>query len=232
MSRFIDVVTAAATTRRIESYESALWIEVNSGRRISCIDASLALRDKVIQALKSAGFDDSQINEGGSNIRQHQHSSSKFVSHRILVRSSDMSTLIRGMAALERTLDSNKPSYFRALFASIKESFTFDSPRPLYAPSASAAEALEHAMQRARATADAIAQAHGETVDSVIHVYELGAAAQSQSQGHDELEVGADDIDSYECISGGSTSYSPLEQPTGRGTRRFRVRFLLKSARE
>ncbi len=97
MTRFIDVVTAAATTRKIEAYEAALTVEVTSNRRSPCIEASLKVRDKVIAALKQAGFSDAEINEGGGAAHQHFWSSNKYVQHRILVRSSNMLTLMRAM---------------------------------------------------------------------------------------------------------------------------------------
>ncbi len=113
------------------------------------------------------------------------------------------------------------------MFAPFQETFSFGAPEPIYAPSVSASEALENAMQRARSTADAIAQSHGEAVEGVLHVYELAAPSQRSVQGHDEYED--NDLDCYERVTDDTSGYSTLEQPLGRGTRRFRVRFLLKS---
>jgi hypothetical protein len=226
MIRYIDVISAAATTRSIASYESTLDLRVTSNRRTSCFDASLKLRDAVIAALKDAGFTDSEVNEGGGDVAQNWWSSGKSVSHRIIVRNSDMAVLMNGMAAVERILAENGST----IFSPIKQTFTFGTPTPIYAPSVSAADAIDSAMKRARVTADAIAAAHGTEIDSVMCVFEISTASQQSSNGHDELH----DSSIYQSDfceiqdSFGASPYSALEAPSGRGTRRFRVRFLLK----
>ncbi len=64
--RCIDVLIASATTRRIESYESTLELNVSSSRGGLCFDSSLKLRDRIISALEIVGLSDSEIQEGGA----------------------------------------------------------------------------------------------------------------------------------------------------------------------
>ncbi len=220
--KYIDVLTAAATTRKIQSYESTIELSVRSSAKVSCFDASLKLREAVVVALKEAGFDDSQINEGGGDVSHTVYSSFKSVSHEIIVKNMDMRALVKGMAAVEQMLAQRKQPFF----SRIKESFAFRTPVPIYAPSVSPAEALEGAMQRARQTAEAIAAAHGEVVDSLEHVFEVAAASQQSAAGHDEMDYAPSSEDDDQTI-GAITNYVALDQPTGRGTRRFRVRFSL-----
>ena len=225
--RYVDVITAAATTRRIESYESTLELNVSSSRGALCFDASLNLRDRVVSALKDSGLSDSDIHEGGGNVALQFWSSTKSVSHRIIVRNSDMAKLMNGMAAVERLFAANK----RTFWSLIKQTFTFQSPKPVYAPSESAEDAIVNAMQRARATADSIASAQGEIIESLASVFEISVASQRNLQGHDEIDGESDMLsdfcDTDDSIS--AISYPALGDPKGRGTRRFRVRFALKS---
>ncbi len=224
--RYIDVLTAAATTRSIESYESTLELNVSSSRGGLCFESSLKLRDRVISALRQSGLSDSDIHEGGGNVALQFWSSTKSVSHSILVRNSDMAKLMNGMAAVEQLFAANK----RAFFSPIKQTFTFQSPKPIYAPSDSAENAIASAMQRARVTADSIASAHGERIELLVSVHEISAASQRSIPGHDEIDGDSDmAIDFCEIEDAiGSISYPSLGEPKGRGTRRFRVRFALK----
>ncbi len=228
MVRYIDVLTAAATTRRIDSYESTLELHVSSSRGGMCFDSSLKLRDRVIAVLKESGLSDSDIHEGGGNVALQFWSSTKSVSHSIIVRHPDMARLVNGMAAVERLFASNKPGFL----SPIKQTFTFQSPKPSYAPSESADDAIANAMQRARATAESIASADGEMVEWLMSVVEISVASQRTLKGHDEIEGDLDMELDFVCEmddSIGETSYPALGNPKGRGTRRFRVRFALKS---
>lgn len=224
--RYVDVLTAAATTRSIESYESTLELNVSSSRGGLCFDSSLKLRDRVISSLRHSGLSDSDIHEGGGNVALQFWSSTKSVSHSIIVRNSDMAKLMNGMAAVEQLFATNK----RAFWSPIKETFTFQSPKPIYAPSESAENAISSAMQRARATADSIAFAHGEIIESLVSVHEISVASQWSIPGHDEIdgdsEMALDFCETDDSI--GAISYPALGDPKGRGTRRFRVRFALK----
>jgi hypothetical protein len=185
------------------------------------------LRDRVISALKNAGLSDSDIQEGGGNVELQFWSSTKSVSHSIIVRNSDMAKLMNGMAAVEQLFAANRPSYF----SRIKQTFTFRSPKPIYAPSESAEDAIANAMRRARATADSIASAHGEMIDSLTSVFEISVASQRNLEGHDEIDRGSDmALDFSETDdSFGAISFPAVGEPKGRGTRRFRVRFSLNS---
>ena len=225
--RYVDVLTAAATTRSIESYESTLELNVSSSRGGLCFDSSLKLRDRVISALRQSGLSDSDIHEGGGNVALQFWSSTKSVSHRIIVRNSDMAKLMNGMAAVEQLFAANK----RTFFSPIKQTFTFQSPKPTYAPSESPENAIASTMQRARATAESIASAHGEIIDSLVSVFEISVASQRNLDGHDEIDGGSDMTLGF-CETDdtiGVISYPSLGEPKGRGTRRFRVRFALKS---
>lgn len=135
--------------------------------------------------------------------------------------------LMQGMAAVEQLFATKyRPSFF----SPIKQTFTFQPPKPVYAPSVSAEDVLANAMQRAQATAEAIATAHGETIEALISVFEISVASQRNLDGHDEMDIGFertfDLCDSIESVV--SDSYTVLGEPKGRGTRRFRVRFSLK----
>lgn len=225
--RYVDVLTAAATTRSIESYESTLELNVSSSRGGLCFDSSLKLRDRVITALKNVGLSVSDIHEGGGNVALQFWSSTKSVSHSILVRNTDMAKLMNAMAAVEQLFAANRRSYF----SPIKQTFTFQSPKPIYATSASVEDAIANAMQRARTTADSIAAAHGEKVESLTSVFEISVASQRNLDGHDEIDSGSDmALDFCETDDSiGAISYPVLGEPTGRGSRRFRVRFSLQS---
>lgn len=224
--RYVDVLTAAATTRSIESYESTLELNVSSSRGGLCFDSSLKLRDRVISALRNSGLSDSDIHEGGGNVALQFWSSTKSVSHCIIVRNTDMAKLMNSMAAVEQLFASNK----RTFWSPIKQTFTFQSPKPIYAPSESAENAIASAMQRARATADSIASAQGEMIESLVSVREIAVASQRSIPGHDELDGDADmALDFCETDDSiGAISYPSLGDPKGRGTRRFRVRFAMK----
>lgn len=224
MSRFIDVVTAAATTRKVTSYESVLTVEVASTRRVSSFETSSKVRNAIIGALKNAGFEDSEIQEGGGEMQISYWSWSKSVTHTIVVRKNEMAALMSGMAAVERVMVAERPK----LFSGIKHDFRFHQPTPIFAPSTSPAEALEDAMKRARLTAEAIASANQEVIDSIVSVYELDPHAHKKTDGHDEVNAHGSDMDVIDYAESMPSDYSKLEQPSGRGIRRFRVRFALK----
>ena len=224
--RYVDVLTSAATTRRIDSYESTLNLNVSSSRGGLCFDSSVKLRDRVISALRNSGLSDSDIHEGGGNVELQFWSSTKSVSHSIILRNADMAKLMNSMSAVEQLFAENK----RTFWSPIKQTFTFQSPKPIYAPSESAEDAIASAMQRARTTADSIASAHGEMIESLVSVHEIAVASQRNIPGHDEVDGDADmDFDFSETDDSiGAISYPALGAPKGRGTRRFRVRFALK----
>lgn len=225
--RYIDVLTAAATTRSVCSYEAVLDLHVTSSRGGTCFASSLKLRERVILALQNAGLPDASITEGGGNVALQYWSATKSVSHSISVRHPEMASLMNGMAAVEQLFASTH----RSIFSPLKESFSFQSPKAIYAPSESAETAIALAMQRARATADAIAAAHGEVVDSLINVFEISVASQQSASGHDEVDsssgMASDSLEFGDET--GPVSYATLAEPKGRGTRRFRVRFALKT---
>ncbi|MCC9602279.1 hypothetical protein LOC67_17125 [Stieleria sp. JC731] len=199
---------------------------MSSSRGGLCFDSSLKLRDRVISALRNSGLSESDIQEGGGNVALQFWSSAKSVSHSIIVRNADMAKLMNSMAAIERLFASSK----RTFWSPIKQTFAFQSPKPIYAPSESAENAIAGAMQRARATADSIAFANGEMIESLVSVHEIAVASQRNIPGHDEFDGDADvALDFCEIDDSiGVISYPSLGDQKGRGTRRFRVRFALK----
>jgi len=155
--RYIEVLTNARIERAIEAYEATLEFIVSTGKRESCVDESVVLRNEVVAALKHSGLSSEDIREGGGEASQPVWFSTKSVIRRVIIRNASMEPLMSAMAAMERLFAALKQPYF----SRVKKSFTFYSPIPLYASNTSADEAIRTAITKARLTAALIAQESG-----------------------------------------------------------------------
>ena len=228
--RYIEVLTNARVERRIEAYETMLELTVSCGKRSSCVDESLALREEVLAAIKEAGLSDDDIREGGGGVEQNRWSSSKSIVHRIVVQNPSMDVLISAMAAVER-LFAAKPQPF---FARVKKNFSFPSPSPVYAPAVSAEDAMRDAVRKSRSTAEVLARESGVRLGGMLFIREFTANRAPDGRQGQYFEPSDSTLDLcsvMECIDpDDSIPYHELPAATSRAARTFVVRFAAEDA--
>lgn len=227
-SAYIDVIALATVRRTIETYRAKIELSVQTGRKQSCLDESLKLREQVITVLIESGIEAEAIEEAGGQSDYPIWSGSKHARHELQVRHDDMKMLIRGMAAVERLFASFKDPYFFGL----KRYFTFHVPAPEFAQDDDAGEqALKTALAKAKVKAAALAQEAGCELGALISITELPRrAARKQNAPADYFGDGNvmfDAITDFPDADFGEPSggYTTAQPPRGIGRTLFRVRF-------
>lgn len=228
--RFIEVIASARTVRTVEAYEAEIELSVSSRRRQPCLQASIELREEVLAALSRSGITESDIQEGGGQFTQLLWSASRSVSHRMLIRSSEMEKLIRAMAAVEQLFVDQKQSFF----SPVRRSFWIRTPVPQYASEDDAESTVRKAVDSARAIAEALAAGAGKALGDISCIVECSPSVRRRSAGLRSEEFDWSGTSDFLADSDepGEAHYTSVSQPTHSSRRVFRVRFVLEGDRE
>lgn len=221
--RFIEVIALTRLLRVVETYEAVVELTVSTGRRDSCFEASIALREEVLEALKSAGIEACGISDGGGGISQSMWSASKSVTHRVVIRHESMQALIRAMAAVERLFVGQR----RAMCPRIKRNFTFHTPVAVYSPDVVDGDAIRDAVRQSRAVAQSLAEETGAKLGAVYSVTECDASSvrkEANFGSGTSLEPAAQPSAADDEMGDG-IDYTSSCHPTTRKSRLFRIRF-------
>lgn len=226
--RFIELLAVVKDERTIESYETTLFLTVEASIAVSAGQLAIALREEIVKALLNAGLTQSDIHEGGSESTQRAWSTRREVTHRIVVRHAKMDVLVRAMNAVERVFAAQP----RPWFSSVKPSFTFDQPKPVYAEQVSAGDLTRKALSASREMAETLASEAGASLGPVLFIAECSSAETSAYSQHDGglyyHQIGGNtDFTLSEPGPDESPNYTTLPEATGRFARLFRVRYAL-----
>lgn len=219
--RFIEVVASARVSRIVESYRAKIKITVTTRRHESSLAESLALRDRVINALKEAGIDAGNIEEGGGQVTQSSWSSTKTVIHELCVTHPEMPSLIDGMGKVENVFAGIKQKWF----SGIKRDFSFTVPTAEFSEDADAIdEALKKAVQHARSKANSLAQEAALQLGEVVSIVEESPRQREAKSG---LTADDPDYDSIFAFSAADTEgfYTPTSPTQSINRTRFRICF-------
>ena len=229
--RVIQLVTSARLHRTVEAYRATIRIRVVARRSKSALTESVALRERVIAALRQAGIEPGNIEEGGGEVRASFWSSSKVVVHELRVTHPEMRTLVEGMANVENVFVGIKNTWF----SGISRTFSFTVPTATFADDATAIDkALTDAVRRTQARAAALAQGAGVQLGPLISIaeYSPGKKQRSLSLVDDDVafdEDGLDDMDlTAATVRRKSYDYTPASPTQSTKSARFRICFEVK----
>jgi uncharacterized protein YggE len=160
-SRYIETVGSCRYDPPVETYRAMIEISVTVRRRRSALDESLALRNRVIEAVKSAGVSPNCIEEAGGSISRN-YWSKKRVSHSLLISAADIAVLTAAMALVEPVCSASN------------HDFSFHLVSPVFAKTDDVRErVLQQAVANARRKAEVLAHEAGVELAGVLTIVEM-----------------------------------------------------------
>lgn len=224
---YIDVTGSAVVVRPIEMLCATIKINVITRKAKVGLERSLALRDRVIQVLKSVGIAESDMTDAGGSVNHSTWSSKKQITHKICIQSREPQTFASAMGAVEKVFAEARTGFFSATASD----FSFVEDAAVYTDQEEAHQAaLREAMQHAAAKAAVIAEEGGLGVDSVMAVTEVVQApkrryATYESYDDDLMDFNAYSAPGYDLAAPSSPEFLKIAPRYTTGLVQLRVRF-------
>lgn len=196
---YIEVTGSAFIIRPIEMLCATIKISVTTKKAANGLAMSLTLRDRVIQAVKTAGIADDCLTDAGCSVGHSTWSSKKQLTHKLTVQSKEAQTFANAMAAVEQVFAEARTMFF----SGTTNDFSFVENEPTYARTEEANEnALRDAMVNATAKASILAEQAGFRIASVLAVTELMRPQRRRSTMYEGDSDDPMDFDAHLAIRG------------------------------
>ncbi len=204
---YIEVIGSALIVRPVEMQRATIKISVRTRKAETGLKVSLDLREQVIAALRSAGIEESLIEEGGCSVEHSTWSSKKHLTHILRIQSKEVDRFAGAMAAVENVFREARTGFF----SGIENDFSFVENEPLFAKTEEANEmALREAVRNASRKAAILAEQAGLTLGTVVSISEVPRPPRQASENRTAMEDLLDlDDDMY---LGGRGYSAPSEQ--------------------
>lgn len=217
MQSHIEVIGESRYLETVEKYVADINIIVWTNRTKIPLNEITILRNLCIESLFSNGLQESELKEGGIDVRERSLNRRRIrqeAKQKIIVSCSEISRLLQAVSTLEKLF--RKPRY----------SFTLDMCQPVFAVSWEVKEqAKKAAIKNAYSHATLLADSANIEIDNVVEIEELSPII-GESEIYDrELK----DI-VVTTASRSDANYRNLENANREITLRYRVIFGIKSS--
>ncbi|MDY6901326.1 MAG: SIMPL domain-containing protein [Cyanobacteriota bacterium] len=218
MQSHIEVIGESKYLEKVQKYIADINITVWTNRTKIPLNEVTVLRNLCIETLLSNGLQESELKEGGINVRERSLNRRRIrqeAKQKIIVSCSDISRLIKAISTLEKLF--KKPRY----------SFTLDIREPVfYASLEVKEEAKKAAIKNARSHAKLLLESANTNIETIIQIEELSPIIGESEVYNDELK---EIVVTASSLSSIDTNYRNLENATREITVRYRVIFGIQS---
>jgi hypothetical protein len=224
---YIEVVGSAMIVRPVEMQRATIKIAVRTRKADVGLKLSLNLREQVIEALRSAGIDESHIEDGGCSVGHSSWTSKKHLTHILRIQSKEVQAFARAMSAVENVFRSARTSFF----SGIDNDFSFVEDEPTFARTEEANEiALREAVRNAIGKAAILAEQAGLSLGSVISISEMTRPARRRVSIYENPVEDPLDFDAHVSVRGydlpsDESLYTPVAPRQTTGMIQLRVSF-------
>lgn len=180
MKPYIEVIGESKFLEKVQKYVAYINIIVWTNRTKIALNELVNLRNACIETLKSNGLKQSELKEGGIDVRRNWLNSRKIrqeAYQKIIISCDDMYRLIQALSKLE------------PLFKHRRYSFTLDTLQPVFSKNSTAEnKARKEAVKNALAHANLLAEAANLELDKIIEIEELSPIIGAEGVYDDELK--------------------------------------------
>ena len=220
MESHIEVIGKSKYLETVQKYVAHMNIIVWTNRTKIPLNEVTILRNLCIESLLSNGLQESELKEGGMDVRERSLNRRRIrqeAKQKIIVSCSDISRLIQAISTLEKLF--KKPRY----------SFTLDMHQPIFATNLEVKEqAKKEAIKNACYHAKLLAESASTNIKNIIHIEELSPIVAESEIHSDELK----DMAVTSASSKVDANYRNLENAVREITLRYRVSFGITSHSE
>ncbi|MGB3640526.1 MAG: SIMPL domain-containing protein [Rivularia sp. (in: cyanobacteria)] len=214
MESHIEVIGESKYLETVQKYVADINIIVWTNRTKIPLNEVTILRNLCIEALLSNGLKESELKEGGMDVRERSLNRRRIrqeVKQKITVSCSDLSRLVQAVSTLEKLF--KKPRY----------SFTLDMRQAIFSASLEVKEeAKKEAIKNAYCHAKLLAESANIEIENVTQIEEMIPIIGESGSNH---ELG----DIVVTTSKSDPNYRNLENAVREITIRYRVNFAIRS---
>ncbi|MGB3651353.1 MAG: SIMPL domain-containing protein [Rivularia sp. (in: cyanobacteria)] len=214
MESHIEVIGESKYLETVQKYVADINIIVWTNRTKIPLNEIRILRNLCIEALLSNGLKESELKEGGMDIRERSLNRRRIrqeASQKMIISCSDLSRLIMAVSTLERLF--KKPRY----------SFTLDMRQAVFSASLEVKEqAKKEAIKNAYSHAKVLAESANIEIENITQIEEMTPII-GESESNHELE------DIVVTTSKSDANYRNLENAVREITIRYRISFAIRS---
>jgi hypothetical protein len=216
MESYIKVIGESKYLETVQKYLADINIIVWTNRTKIPLDEIILLRDRCIQALLSNGLKESELKEGGINVRESSLNPRRIrqeARQKMIVSCSDISRLIQAASTLDK------------LFKNPRYSFTLEIREPVFNASLDVKEqAKKEAIKNAYYHGKLLADSANIDIDNVVKIQAITPIiGELEDFSHELKEI------VITAKSNNNINYKILENAVRQITLRYRVSFGIKS---
>ena len=217
MQSHIGVIGESKYLETVQNYIADINIIVWTNRTKIPLNEVTILRNLCIESLLSNGLQESELKEGGMDVRERSLNRRRIrqeAKQKIIISCSDISRLIQAVSTLEKLF--KKPRY----------SFTLDMHQPVFSTNSEVKEkARKAAIKNAHSHAKILLESTNTEIENIIQIEELSPIVGESEVYQNKLK----DIVVTAASLNSNDSYRNLENATREITIRYRVSFGIKS---
>ena len=217
MQSHIGVIGESKYLEIVQNYIADINIIVWTNRTKIPLNEVTILRNLCIESLLSNGLQESELKEGGMDVRERSLNRRRIrqeAKQKIIISCSDISRLIQAVSTLEKLF--KKPRY----------SFTLDMHQPVFSTNSEVKEkARKAAIKNAHSHAKILLESTNTEIENIIQIEELSPIVGESEVYQNKLK----DIVVTAASLNSNDSYRNLENATREITIRYRVSFGIKS---
>ena len=217
MQSHIGVIGESKYLETVQNNIADINIIVWTNRTKIPLNEVTILRNLCIESLLSNGLQESELKEGGMDVRERSLNRRRIrqeAKQKIFISCSDISRLIQAVSTLEKLF--KKPRY----------SFTLDMHQPVFSTNSEVKEkARKAAIKNAHSHAKILLESTNTEIENIIQIEELSPIVGESEVYQNKLK----DIVVTAASLNSNDSYRNLENATREITIRYRVSFGIKS---
>ena len=217
MQSHIGVIGESKYLETVQNNIADINIIVWTNRTKIPLNEVTILRNLCIESLLSNGLQESELKEGGMDVRERSLNRRRIrqeAKQKIIISCSDISRLIQAVSTLEKLF--KKPRY----------SFTLDMHQPVFSTNSEVKEkARKAAIKNAHSHAKILLESTNTEIENIIQIEELSPIVGESEVYQNKLK----DIVVTAASLNSNDSYRNLENATREITIRYRVSFGIKS---
>ncbi|MGD1909355.1 MAG: SIMPL domain-containing protein [Rivularia sp. (in: cyanobacteria)] len=213
MKPYIEVIGESKYLEVIQKYVAYINLIVWTNRSKIALNELVDLRNRCIETLKSNGLKQSELKEGGVDVRRNWLNNRKIrqeAHQKIIISCYELYNLMQALSQLE------------PLFKHRRYSFTLDIIQPIFSHNLGAEKkARKEAIKNALSHATLLAEGANIELGKIVEIEELSPIIGAEG-------VYSDDLEAISTPSNNTGNFKSLENPSREITLRCRVSFSTK----